>query len=94
MLDTIFHVAVLTFGTIPLKLNELVDERSEPGYQMKTFTKESLIAELMAISSGGWVESCRAPGNDGAVGNTLEGLLGITENNLPLPNAAEWEIKG
>src|SRR6266700_1493666 len=61
---------------------------------MKIFTKESLIAELREICNGGWVESCRKPGNDGAVGNTLEKLLGITENNLPLPNASEWEIKG
>ncbi|MEO9029002.1 MAG: MvaI/BcnI family restriction endonuclease [Ktedonobacteraceae bacterium] len=61
---------------------------------MKTFTKESLIAELKAISEGGWVKSCREPGNHGAVGNTLEQLLGIPENNLPLPNAAEWELKG
>jgi hypothetical protein len=61
---------------------------------MKEFSKESLKAELMAICERGWVPSCRRPGNDGAVGNTLEGLLGITENNLPLPNAAEWELKG
>lgn len=61
---------------------------------MKAFTKESLIAELVVICNFGWVESCRRPGNDGAVGNTLEQLLGITENNLPLPNAAEWELKG
>jgi hypothetical protein len=27
------------------------------------------------------------------VGNTLEDLLGIEENNLPMPNAAEWEMK-
>jgi len=33
------------------------------------------------------------PGNDGAVGNTLEDLLGIEENNLPIPNATEWELK-
>ncbi len=61
---------------------------------MKIFTKESLIAELRDICYGGWVKSCRRPGNDGAVGNTLEQLLGITENNLPLPNATEWELKG
>jgi hypothetical protein len=61
---------------------------------MKVFTKESLVAELKEISQRGWIPSCRRPGNDGAVGNTLEGLLGITENNLALPNAAEWEIKG
>ncbi len=40
----------------------------------------------------GWVPSAR-PGNDAAVGNTLEELLEIEENNLPLPNAGEWEIK-
>jgi len=61
---------------------------------MKEFTKESLKAELVAICKRGWIPSRRRPGNAGAVGNTLEGLLGITENNLPLPNAAEWELKG
>src|SRR5579885_2824701 len=40
----------------------------------------------------GWVPSAR-PGNDAAVGNTIEELLEIEENNLPLPNAGEWEIK-
>ncbi len=29
----------------------------------------------------------------GVVGNTLEDFLGIEENNLPIPNAAEWELK-
>ncbi len=61
---------------------------------MKIFTKDSLTAELLAICQREWIPSYRRPGNDGAVGNTLEGLLGITENNLPLPNAAEWELKG
>jgi len=40
----------------------------------------------------GWIKTQR-PGNDGAVGNTLEDLLGIEENDLPIPNAAEWELK-
>ena len=61
---------------------------------MKIFTKESLTNDLISICNNGWVQSCRKPGNDGAVGNTLEQLLDITENNLPLPNAAEWELKG
>ena len=60
---------------------------------MKVFTKESLIAELRKIRALGWVETQRR-GNDGGVGNTLEDLLGIEENNLPLPNTGEWEIKG
>lgn len=59
---------------------------------MKLYTKESLIEELLRIREMGWVRSIK-PGNAGAVGNTLEYLLGIKENNLPIPNASEWEIK-
>lgn len=59
---------------------------------MKIYTKESLINELRDIRQRGWILSGRH-GNDGAVGNTLEDLLGIEENNLPIPNAAEWELK-
>ena len=32
-------------------------------------------------------------GNQGGIGNTLEDLLEIKENNLPIPNASEWELK-
>ena len=60
---------------------------------MKRFTKESLADALKEIRRQGWIETARH-GNDGGVGNTLEDLLGIEENNLPLPNAGEWEIKG
>lgn len=59
---------------------------------MKTYTKESLIAALQEIKERGWIPNGR-PGNVGGVGNTLEDLLGIQENNLPIPNAAEWELK-
>ncbi|MGI6573256.1 MAG: MvaI/BcnI family restriction endonuclease [Fermentimonas sp.] len=59
---------------------------------MKIYTKEELINELKKIRAMGWVKNAR-PGNAGGVGNTLEDLLGIEENNLPVPNAAEWELK-
>ncbi len=59
---------------------------------MKRFTKESLTNDLERIRERGWVKTQR-PDNDGSVGNTLEDLLGIEENNLPLPNAGEWEVK-
>jgi hypothetical protein len=59
---------------------------------MKIYTKESLIQSLKVIASRGWIENLRG-NNDGAIGNTLEDLLDIKENNLPLPNAAEWELK-
>lgn len=59
---------------------------------MKIYTKEALIAEFKKIAEKGWIPNARH-GNHGGIGNTLEDLLGIEENNLPIPNAAEWELK-
>src|SRR5216684_1997515 len=56
------------------------------------YTKEALTARLEAIAETGWVPNIRH-GNHGGIGNTLEQLLGIEENNLPIPDAAEWELK-
>lgn len=56
------------------------------------YTKPALIAKLKEISAMGFVPNGRK-GNAGGIGNTLEDLLGIKENNLPIPNAAEWELK-
>ena len=53
----------------------------------KTYTKPELIAKLKEISAMGWIPNARR-GNAGGIGNTLEDLLGIKENNLPIPNAA------
>ena len=59
---------------------------------MNIYSKESLINSLLEIRSKGWIKNAR-PGNVGGIGNTLESLLGIEENNLPIPNASEWELK-
>ena len=59
---------------------------------IKIYTKDSLIEALRKIAEQGWIKSARS-GNHGSIGNTLEDLLGIEENNLPIPNAAEWELK-
>ena len=59
---------------------------------MKTFTKAQLIDQLKTIVKSGWIESTSNPG-DAAIGRTLEDCLGIEENNLPIPNASEWELK-
>ena len=56
------------------------------------YIKPNLIAKLKEISTIGFVPNTRR-GNAGGIGNTLEDLLGIKENNLPIPNAAEWELK-
>lgn len=57
------------------------------------FTKESVIEKLRQIKEKGWIPSGRSRSNVGAVGNTLEDLFGIKENNLPLANAGQWELK-
>ena len=59
---------------------------------MKTYTKPQLIKKLKEISKQGWVPNTRH-GNAGGIGNMLEDLLEIEENNLPIPNASEWELK-
>ena len=56
------------------------------------YTKPALIAKLKKISAMEFIPNARK-GNHGGIGNTLEDLLGIEENNLPIPNAAEWELK-
>jgi len=56
------------------------------------YTKLALIEKLKKISVKGFISNARK-GNAGGIGNTLEDLLGIKENNLPIPNAAEWELK-
>lgn len=65
---------------------------------MKLYTtKDELIEAIREISARGWHRSVKSiidTRNDGAVGNTLEKLLGLAENNLPIPNMREWELKG
>jgi hypothetical protein len=57
------------------------------------YSKDSLIAKLQDIKARGWIENTKRNKNHGAIGNLLEDLLGIKENNLPLPNTGEWELK-
>ncbi|MCR4614027.1 MAG: MvaI/BcnI restriction endonuclease family protein [Bacteroidaceae bacterium] len=59
---------------------------------LKAFSKEELIEKFKEIYAKGWIKNYRGR-NDGAVGNILEDLLEIPENNLPIPNASEWELK-
>lgn len=61
--------------------------------ELKLISKEQLIESLHDIEARGWIENTTRKTNDGAAGNKLEDLLGIPENNLPIPNAAEWELK-
>jgi len=56
------------------------------------YNKNELIRKLTEIRDMGWIEN-RRPGNAGGIGNTLEDLLGISENNLAIANSGEWELK-
>ncbi|MDO4582287.1 MAG: MvaI/BcnI family restriction endonuclease [Bacillota bacterium] len=48
--------------------------------------------KLEEIKEMGWIRNQR-PGNAGGVGNTLEDLLDVAENNLQLPDFGDWELK-
>jgi len=54
--------------------------------------KQELIRKIKAVISRGWIHTKRSK-NDGAVGNTLEDLLEIPENNLAIANTLDWELK-
>lgn len=58
----------------------------------KAFSKEEFSQKLKEISQRGWIVGTRQ-GNNGNVGNTLEDLLGIKENNLPIADIENWELK-
>ena len=54
--------------------------------------KEELLRKLKEIKKKCWVHTNRSK-NDGSVGNTLEDLLEIPENNLAIANTVDWELK-
>lgn len=59
---------------------------------MNDITVENLTKILEDITNQGWILNKRA-NNQGAVGNTLEDLLSVQENNYPLPDFHNWELK-
>lgn len=77
--------------TAPPSVNE-TNSSEKPVLEHKFYTKDELVIALKKIKELGWVENTQQ-GNDGAVGNILEELLGIPTNNIPMPDATEWELK-
>ena len=59
---------------------------------MNDITIENLNKILEDITNQGWILNKRV-NNQGAVGNTLEDLLSVQENNYPLPDFHNWELK-
>ncbi len=50
------------------------------------------VKSIFAANKDKWLKGTHQ-GNDGNQGNTLEGLLGVAENNLQLPDLGEFELK-
>ena len=59
---------------------------------MRLLTKEQMIQQLRSVRARGWIRSLR-PLNSGGIGNTIDSLLGFPENNLPIADSAQWELK-
>ena len=60
---------------------------------IKIYTKADLIRKLKEIAKMGWIENARH-GNQGGIGNTLEDLLGIEENNFCRNLSAHFRVGG
>ena len=60
--------------------------------ELLNIPKEELLERLKTVQKKGWINTGRTK-NDGAVGNTLEDLLDIPENNLAIANTVDWELK-
>ena len=60
--------------------------------ELLNIPKNELLKKLKKIREIGWIHTNRSK-NDGAVGNTLEDLLEIPENNLAIANTVDWELK-
>ena len=51
-----------------------------------------MVALLQDLAEQGWIEN-KKPNNSGGIGNTIDTLLGLPENNLPISDSAQWEMK-
>jgi hypothetical protein len=58
----------------------------------RVYNLKTLVDKLQSDVIGKWHNEGRS-GNDGSAGNTIEDLLGISENNLKLPDWGRIEIK-
>ena len=58
----------------------------------RLLTRDQMTERLRDLKQQGWIKSLR-PLNSGGIGNTIDALLGLTENNLPIADTAQWELK-
>ncbi len=61
---------------------------------VKIFTKEEVRRKLGEIKDRGWIELTKhRQAKDGGIGNNLEDLIGIQENNLQIADLGIYELK-
>ena len=58
----------------------------------RLLTRDQMTDRLKDLKQQGWIKSLR-PLNSGGIGNTIDALLGLQENNLPIADTAQWELK-
>jgi len=59
---------------------------------IRFLTKQQMLSKLEEVARLGWIQSIR-PLNSGGIGNTIDSLLGLKQNNLPISDTAQWELK-
>ena len=57
------------------------------------YTVSWLTEAFNKVKARDWIQT-RRPGNDGGIGNTLEDLFGVHENNLKVADLGIFELKG
>ncbi len=59
---------------------------------LRWLTKQQMVEKLLEVQAMEWIKNIR-PKNSGGIGNTIDALLGLSENNLPIADTAQWELK-
>ncbi len=59
---------------------------------IRFLTKQQMVDKLKKLAQEGWIMSLR-PLNTGGIGNTIDSRLDLPENNLPIADTAQWELK-
>jgi len=70
------------------------DYKEKKTERHQVFTKDELINRILDIHKKGWITLTKhRQDKDGGLGNTLEDLLNIPENNIPLADYGQFELK-
>ena len=70
------------------------DPKKVPARRKLVYTKDELVERLSEFRDRGWITlTSHRQDKDGGLGNTLEDLLEIPENNIPIADYGQFELK-